>query len=200
VAVPADVASADDRALMLGFQDSGHLGAFEELFRRHRLPLFRYLRGLARSADIAEEVSQHTWLKVIEAARATKYDASAQSSFKTWLYTLARNHYIDHYLRSHARCRTDSNADEHLLNAVDDSETPESVLDREQLGGKLERAIAQLPLEQREVVLLWTQGHDLSAIALIARVPWETIVSRKKYALTKLRAALATTGLVQGDV
>jgi RNA polymerase sigma-70 factor (ECF subfamily) len=200
VAVPADVASAEDRALMLGFQDHGHLGAFEELFRRHRLPLFRHLRGLARSTDIAEEVSQHTWLKVIEAARAAKYDASAQSSFKTWLYTLARNYYIDHYLRAHARCRTDSNADEHLLNAVDDSETPESVLDCERLGGTLERAIAQLPLEQREVVLLWSQGHELSAIALIAGAPWETIVSRKKYALLKLRAALAMAGLTQGDV
>jgi len=200
VAAPADVAGTDDRALMLGFQERGDVAAFEELFRRHRLPLYRYLRGLARSADIAEETSQQAWLKVIETARSAGYMADAQSSFKTWLYTLARNHYIDRYVRAHARTRTDSNCEGLLLSMGTDSGAPAAQLHRERLGDTLLRAMTTLPLEQREVVLLWAQGHELTAIAAVTGVPWETVVSRKKYALGKLRAALALGGITQGDL
>jgi len=50
------------------------------------------------------------------------------------------------------------------------------------------------------VVLLWAQGHELTAIAAVTGAPWETVVSRKKYALTKLRATLARAGVTQGDL
>jgi RNA polymerase sigma-70 factor (ECF subfamily) len=185
---------------MLEFQERGEVAAFEELFQRHRLPLYRYLHGLSRSAEIAEETSQHAWLKVIEAARAARYDATAQSSFKTWLYTLARNQYIDHYLRAHARSRTVSNSEELLMEAFEDADTVDARVDLERLAGTLERVIAQLPVEQREVITLWAQGHELTVIAQIVGVPWETVVSRKKYALAKLRASLETAGVAQGDM
>lgn len=200
VTAPPSVGIADDRALMLEFQEHGKVAAFEELFRRHRVPLYRYLRGLSGSAEIAEETSQHAWLKVIEAARAAKYNTTAQSSFKTWLYTLARNHYIDHYLRAHARSRTISNSEELLMDTFEDADTVEARVDLERLAGTLERVIALLPVEQREVIVLWAQGHELTVIAQIMGVPWETVVSRKKYALAKLRAALETAGVAQGDM
>jgi DNA-directed RNA polymerase specialized sigma24 family protein len=73
-------------------------------------------------------------------------------------------------------------------------------VDLERLAGTLQRVIALLPVEQREVVVLWAQGHELTVIAQIAGVPWETVVSRKKYALAKLRAALGTAGVAQGDM
>lgn len=200
VTAPADVAGTDDRALMLEFQQRGDVAAFEELFRRHRLPLYRYLRSLAGSAEIADETSQHTWLKVIEAARSGGYIADGQSSFKTWLYTLARNHYIDRYVRAHSSSRTDSNCEELLVRAATEPGAAEAQLHREHLGDTLARAMATLPVEQREVVLLWAQGHELTAIAAVTGAPWETVVSRKKYALTKLRATLARAGVTQGDL
>jgi RNA polymerase sigma factor (sigma-70 family) len=200
VSAPLSAAIADDKALMIEFQEHGAVAAFEELFRRHRVPLYRYLRGLSCSAEIAEETSQHTWFKVIEAARAARYNATAQSSFKTWLYTLARNHYIDHYLRAHARIRTVSNSEELFMDAFEGADTLDARVDLERLAGTLQRVIALLPVEQREVVVLWAQGHELTVIAQIAGVPWETVVSRKKYALAKLRAALGTAGVAQGDM
>jgi RNA polymerase sigma-70 factor (ECF subfamily) len=200
VTAPPSVASADDRALMLEFQERGEVAAFEELFRRHRVPLYRYMRGLSRSAEIAEDTSQRAWLKVIEVARAARYNAISQSSFKTWLYTLARNQYIDHYLRAHARSRTVSNSEDLLMDAFEDANTVDAKVDLERLAGTLERVIALLPVEQREVVVLWAQGHELTVIAQIVGVPWETVVSRKKYAFAKLRAALETAGVVQGDM
>jgi RNA polymerase sigma-70 factor (ECF subfamily) len=196
----ADVAGRDDRALMVDFQERGSVAAFEELFRRYRLPLYRYARGLARSAEIAEETSQHTWLKVVEVARQASFSSGTDSSFKTWLFTLARNHYIDHYLRSHAQTRTASNSEEFLADTAADADTVDARVDHEQMAGRLEQLIALLPLEQREVLVLWAQGHELTLIAQIAGAPWETVVSRKKYALAKLRAALGKAGLRQEDV
>jgi RNA polymerase sigma factor (sigma-70 family) len=99
---PAGIADADDKALMLRFQEQGELSAFETLFNRHRAHLLRYLRKLAHSADVAEEISQQTWLKVIEAARTAKYNPDLRNTFGTWLYTLARNHYVDRYVRAYA--------------------------------------------------------------------------------------------------
>jgi RNA polymerase sigma factor (sigma-70 family) len=200
VTAPPSVAIADDRVLMLEFQERGEVAAFEELFRRHRVPLYRFLRGLSCSAEIAEETSQHAWLKVIEAARAARYNATTQSSFKTWLYTLARNQYIDRYLRGHACSRTDSNSEELLMGAFEDANTLGARVDLERLAGTLGRGIGQLPIEQREVIMLWAQGHELTVIAQIVGAPWETVVSRKKYAIAKLRSALERAGVAQGDV
>lgn len=185
---------------MLEFQERGKVAAFEELFQRHRVPLYRYLRAVSCSAEIAEEISQLAWLKLIEAARAAKYNATSQSSFKTWLYTLARNQYIDQYLRSHARSRTLTNSEDLLIDTFEDANPVDATVDLERLAGTLERAIALLPAEQREVIVLWAQGHELTVIAQIAQVPWETVVSRKKYALAKLRDALKTAGVAQGDM
>jgi RNA polymerase sigma-70 factor (ECF subfamily) len=189
----------DDKVLMLEFQERGNATAFEELFQRHRVPLYRFLRGLARSAEIAEEISQHTWLKVIEAARSARFTMTAHSSFKTWLYTLARNHYIDSYLRSHAHTRTTFGSDE-IFDTLEGGETVDTRVDLDRIVGTLDSMIASLPIEQREVVLLWAQGHTLTVIAQIAGVPWETVVSRKKYGLAKLRAAMAKAGFAKGDV
>jgi RNA polymerase sigma-70 factor (ECF subfamily) len=198
----AEVAGCDDKALMVAFQERGSVAAFEELFQRYRVPLYRYLRGLGRSVEIAEETSQHAWLKVIEAARQARFSATSGGSFKTWLFTLARNHYIDHYLRSHAHTRTDNNREEALMDTGADAnaDTVGIRVDQERLAGTLEQLMGRLPLEQREVLVLWAQGHELTVIAEIAGVPWETVVSRKKYGLAKLRAALSTAGLRQEDV
>ena len=196
---PTPVTNPDDKALMLEYQEHGDTSAFEQLFQRHRVPLFRYLRGLSRSAEIAEEASQHAWLKVIEAARASRFSSRTHSSFKTWLYTLARNHYIDHYLRAHASTRTISNSEELLCDERETSEAVDDTVDRGRLRCVLDRALKALPVEQLDVILLWVAGHELADIAQITGVPWDTALSRKKYALAKLRITLASVGVAKGD-
>jgi RNA polymerase sigma-70 factor (ECF subfamily) len=192
------VGDAEDKALMLRFQEQGELVAFEVLFSRHKVQLLRFLCRLTHSPDLAEEVSQQTWLKLIEAARNQKYNPTLTSTFATWLYTLARNYYVDRYIRAYE-----------VKNRVSESEagleeiaTPAAVdqgADTDRVGRILQAAIDRLPLEQREVILLWARGHDLTAIAQICGAPWATVVSRKKYALGKLRSELLTLGIEAGD-
>jgi DNA-directed RNA polymerase specialized sigma24 family protein len=57
-----------------------------------------------------------------------------------------------------------------------------------------------LPGPQREAVLLWQQGHDIQTMARCARVPRDTLLSRKKYAFAHLREYLTTAGLSAAEV
>ncbi len=86
---------SSDEELMQQFQQRGDLAAFETLFARHKQALFNYFRQLSGDATIAEEVSQQECLKLIEIARLGRYEIKNNASFRTYLFTLGRNRYVD---------------------------------------------------------------------------------------------------------
>ena len=83
----------DNASLMLRYRD-GDLGAFEELYRRHQTPLYRYLLRLSLDQDVAEDVFQEVWSKIIR----SRHNYQATARFRTFLFRVARNCFID-YLR-----------------------------------------------------------------------------------------------------
>jgi RNA polymerase sigma factor (sigma-70 family) len=182
-----------DAELMLAFQRERDYAAFEELFRRHKDVLLRFVIQLTGSTSLAEDVSQQTWLKVIEAARHGSYSDRPGVAFRTWLCTLARNHFIDEYTRKFATSRTvplpqgwDESPPESLSPAPD----PAELIDQRLRAAHVQRALLALPFEQREVIAFWAAGVELEEIVSIVRAPRDTILSRKKYAMSKLRAIL----------
>ena len=68
--------------------------------------LLRFLTRLSRNRTVAEDVAQQTWLKVIDVARQGAFAAASDVAFRTWLCTLARNHFIDEYRRKFAASRS----------------------------------------------------------------------------------------------
>lgn len=186
-----------DAALMLRFQQDGDFQAFEALFRRHKDGLVHFISQLSGSRVIAEDVSQQIWVKIIEVAKRGAYRATA--GFRTYLYTLGRNKYFDEYHRKHAQTRTSSLEDGETV--ADDSEAGEvqETIRRQQLSGALDKAIRELPSEQREVIGLWSLGFELQVVADIAGVPRNTVISRKKYAMKKLKSALQEMGISESQ-
>jgi DNA-directed RNA polymerase specialized sigma24 family protein len=67
---------------------------------------------------------------------------------------------------------------------------PAEPLDERQRNARLYRALRRLPLEQRRVVALWADGERIGTIAALTQAPRDTVLSRKKYALAKLRVML----------
>jgi len=184
---------SSDAELMLRFQ-RGDSAAFEQLFQRHKQVLFRFLVRLSSSTPTAEEVSQQTWLKVIDVARQGRYRKHEGVAFRTWLCTLARNHFLDEFKRKFAVARTQSlpdNMHETLTQERDPVLDPAVLVDRDVRAQHLRRALLTLPFEQREVIALWAAGVEVEAIARMVEAPRDTILSRKKYAISKLRQALA---------
>jgi RNA polymerase sigma factor (sigma-70 family) len=185
--------AADDTDLMLRFQSAQDHVAFEQLLMRHKDGLLRFLLRLTGELATAEDASQQTWLKVIDIARQGAYEAGSGSTFRTWLYTLARNHFIDEYRRKaeYAR-RVPLEPDVHEQPSAErpSPRDPSDVLHQKQLIEHVNRALCRLPFEQREVIALWAAGFALETMVAMTGAPRETLLSRKKYALTKLRAAM----------
>ena len=182
-----------DAELMLRFQQEGDRTALAHLVERNGGALLRFLIRLSRNRTIAEDVAQQTWLKVIDVARQGTFAAASGVAFRTWLCTLARNHFIDEYQRKFAVVRTvplpadlcTVLAEAHRL--VPDPAEP---LDARQRTVRLRKALQRLPFEQRQVVALWAEGMRIGAIAALTAAPRDTVLSRKKYALAKLRVLL----------
>lgn len=187
------LSDANDHELMLSFQQEGDLAAFEELFRRHKDMLLRFLIRLSANHAIAEDVSQQAWLKAIDVARQGRYTARAGVTFRTWLCTLARNHFIDEFRRKFAAARTvPLPADFERADAPprDVAPDPADLAQYQERVRRVNEALLDLPFEQREVIALWAADFDLDTMVALTGAPRDTLMSRRKYAIAKLRAAL----------
>jgi RNA polymerase sigma-70 factor (ECF subfamily) len=177
----------DDGELMLRFA-RGDMRAFETLYRRHRNALYRYLARHTRNTETANDLFQEVWSKVIVSRE--RYEPRAR--FRTFLYRIAHNCFIDHCRRSAVR-RESSGAEDGWESALPgpDQDRPDTRAEQAQMTASYRAALAALPAEQRDVFLLYESGLSLEEIATISAVGMETAKSRLRYAVAKLRATLA---------
>jgi RNA polymerase sigma-70 factor (ECF subfamily) len=183
------VSEYEDAQLMLAYA-RGEMRAFESLYSRHRAALYRYLMRQVRDADIANDLFQEVWSRVV--VNRARYEPRAK--FRTFLFTLAHNCFIDHCRRAKSRPAglgiDDADAAD-LLPAGDDAR-PDHELQRNEDTRRYRAALAALPSEQRDVYLLHEESDlSLEEIARITGVGAETAKSRLRYAVNKLKAALS---------
>ena len=181
-----DVAEVSDESLMLAYA-AGDAAAFERLYQRHRSKLYRFLvRQLHGNGALADEFFQDVWQRVITARQSWKPDAA----FSTWLYRIAHNRLADHWRALQHRPPAPDDADERT-ERVPDHDTPERHLSEFEERRRLQLALDELPEEQREVILLrLEQELSLEEIGEMTGVGRETVKSRLRYAMDKLRQRL----------
>jgi RNA polymerase sigma-70 factor (ECF subfamily) len=179
---------------MVAYQ-KGEVRAFEVLLTRHRKPVYNFILRFVGSRETAEDLMQETFLRVIRGAEAYQ----RQAKFTTWLYTIARNLCVDQSRR--AKHRKAQSLDAPMSSSAD-SGTLLDVLPSSEMGSdrkavsrqlhlRIHEALARLSEEQREVFLM-REFLDLpfKEIADIVGVPENTVKSRMRYALEKLRLEL----------
>lgn len=185
---PVAAVVPDDATLMLRYRD-GDVRAFEMLYQRHKGALYRYLQRLCQRQDIANDLFQEVWSKVI--ASRERYEARAK--FTTFLFHIAHNCAVDYFRRAgrpQDKLTQELDGVEDLL-ASPAHDGPEAALSEAQLRADFKRALEELPAEQRDVFLLYEEtGLGLEDIGRITGVAMETAKSRLRYALGKLRGAL----------
>lgn len=182
-----------NETLMLRFR-TGDVRAFEILLQRHRHSIYEFvLRSVGpHNTAQAEDLTQETFLRVVK--QASTYEQRAK--FTTWLFTLARNLCIDASRRQkHRKAQSLDATDEEGHSLLDRTASSGLAVDRQAIGQqlkeRLEAAISELPDDQREVFLM-RESADLSfkEIADVIGVSENTVKSRMRYALEKLRASL----------
>jgi RNA polymerase sigma-70 factor, ECF subfamily len=183
-----------DEVLMVAYQ-KGDVRAFELLLTRHRRPVFNFILRYVGLRETAEDLLQETFLRVIKGAEAYQ----RQAKFTTWLYTIARNLCVDQSRRAKHRKAQSLDAP---MNSSPDSGTLLDVIpanemasDRQTVSKELQirmhEALGRLSEEQREVFLM-REFLDMpfKEIAQVVGVPENTVKSRMRYALEKLRLEL----------
>jgi len=169
-------------------------GSVAGLYRDHHGLLVQYLRRRARCPALAEDLAQQLWLRMLELLERGGLLPSDPPGLRAFLLRSARNLFIDECLRRRAATRQSLHEPhelERLLAEHGQPEPgPEEQVATEQLRAGIARALDALPVEQREVVSLWMAGASIEAMAQATRAPRDTVLSRKKYGLRKLRSAL----------
>jgi RNA polymerase sigma factor (sigma-70 family) len=197
-APPDDVAAIfaedSDEALMQSYA-AGRAAAFDKLYARHKGGVYRYLLRHCGNAGSADELFQDVWMNAIRAR--DRYVPTAK--FTTWLYTLAHHRLVDHWRASGQAkfASIDDDSDEGTRAAVDAlpaarREEPETRHATRELREQLHAALATLPAVQRNAFLLQQEGGlSLAEIAELTGVGAETVKSRLRYAVAKLRGELS---------
>jgi RNA polymerase sigma-70 factor (ECF subfamily) len=187
-----------DEVLLQAYR-AGDVRAFERLVARHEKPVWNFIRRFVRDATTAEDLLQEVFLRVVKSADEWR----GAAKFSTWLYTIARNLTIDHARRAVHRNAASLDAERdggestttlHDRIASTDRRADEVATDRE-TKRRIDDAVAALPAEQREVFLMReVMEMPFAEIAAAVGASEPTVKSRMRYALEKLRAALAELG------
>ena len=114
-----DLPEPADEALMLAYA-GGDTAAFEQLYSRHRIRLYRFLLRQLRDPALADEFFQDIWQRVITAREGWKPEAA----FTTWLFRIAHNRLTDHWRALKHRPAAPADGDERAAR-IPDPDTPE---------------------------------------------------------------------------
>lgn len=181
--------ASEDGQWMLAYR-KGDVRAFEKLYAKHKGALYRYLQRMCRDREVANDLFQEVWSRVISSR--DRYEVRAQ--FTTFLFQIAHNCAIDHFRRVDRKREKQTEDVEALQDQLPGAETdrPELRAQETELRDAYKSALQRLPEEQRQAFVLREEGgFSLEEIGKITGVTMETAKSRLRYALSKLRATLA---------
>jgi RNA polymerase sigma-70 factor, ECF subfamily len=161
----------------------------DRLIEQYQHRLLRYLTYLSGNRELAEDLFQETWIRVLE--RGHQYDG--RHEFSTWLYAVARNLTID-YLRKTNPVSLDGlmEDDEHApFELADGRPTAWEIVQQHEQAERIGAALLSIPAEYREtVVLRFQEGLALDEIATVTGAPLGTVKSRLYRGLNMLMSRL----------
>ena len=163
--------------------------AFDELLNRTQSKLFTYIMFVVRDHDIADDIFQETFVKVITKLQHGQYTDSGK--FQFWLTRIAHNVIMDWFRAQKSEHIVEPTADNNLNNLRDASildSYRETELVNEQVLCDVKKMMNALPAPQREVVYMrYFQQLSFKEIAELTGVSINTSLGRMRYALINMR-------------
>ena len=172
----------------------------DQLIIQYQHRLLRYLLFLTGSRDLAEDLFQETWMRVL--TRGTQYNGAAR--FDTWLFTIARNLMIDTRRKRtmaslEEMCEVDGEDRAYEIPSVEP--TPLDLYQIRENGQRVTAALLTLdPLHREVLVLRFHEELSLEEIAQVTRAPLSTVKSRLYRGLAALKPrVVAMNGQQEGQ-
>ncbi|MDR3734528.1 MAG: sigma-70 family RNA polymerase sigma factor [Acidobacteriaceae bacterium] len=159
----------------------------DTLIEQYQHRLLRYLLFLTGKRELAEDLFQETWMRVL--TRGTQYDGRAR--FDTWLFTIARNLVIDNSRKRRVASldeMTENTEDAQPFEIASDEPSPLDYLRAGEQNALLAQVLLQLDTNYREVLTLrFHEELSLEEIASVTHAPLSTVKSRLYRGLAALR-------------
>lgn len=165
----------------------GKESAFEVLLLRHKNKVFTHIYIKVKDRDLAEDIFQDTFIKVINTLKAGKYNE--EGKFFPWMMRIAHNLVIDHFRRSKKMPKVRETDEFSPFSILDNGETGvEESMITGQIHENVQALVRMLPEEQREVVMMrHYKGMSFKDIADATDVSINTALGRMRYALINMR-------------
>ena len=183
-----NLADMTDEELALCYVD-GNNDAFDELLTRNQSKIFAYIMFVVRDNDLANDIFQETFVKVIVKLQHGKYAPTGK--FGAWCMRIAHNVIMDWYRDQRAEHIVEPTEDNDLSNLGQDSvlvANVEEQLFNDQVLTDVRRMMNHLPASQREVVYMrFYQQLSFKEIADTTNVSINTALGRMRYALINMR-------------
>ena len=166
---------------------AGKEHSLETLIYRHKLRIYNFIFSKVFDRDVAEDVFQETFIKVIKTLKRGVYNE--EGKFVSWVMRIAHNLVIDHFRKSNRIPKFESSDDYDVFQFISDG-TPnaEKALINEQVVSDLQNLVAELPEDQKEVLTMRLyRDMSFKEIAESTGVSINTALGRMRYAVINLR-------------
>ena len=184
-----------DRELIERYQD-GDVHSFELLIDRYQKQLYSYILTLVKDKQLADDVFQDTFVKVIQTIKSKSYKDDGR--FVQFAMRIAHNLVIDHFRKENRIPTVESSSEDY--NYIDNVPITDHSVEQgmvvDQIYSDLHRMITFLPDEQREVLRMRIfDDMSFKDIADITNVSINTALGRMRYALINLRKMMVANNM-----
>ncbi len=175
-----------DKDLVVNYL-KGDNNSFEQLLNRHKNKVFSFIFSKVKNRDLAEDIFQDTFVKVINSLQKGKYNE--EGKFLPWMMRISHNLVIDYFRKSNKVKNIRSTDDFNIFDILNNgAKSQDEEMIRKRIYSDLNLLIDLLPIEQRDVIKYrYFEDKSFKEIAELTNVSINTALGRMRYALINLR-------------
>lgn len=185
----------NDNELIVSYMN-GDESALKSLINRHQKKVFSYIMLSVKNRELAEDIFQDTFIKVINTLKSGNY--KEEGKFVQWVMRIANNLKIDHYRKVQRMPAYETSGEFDIFDLLYGTDpSVEQKIITEQIYSDLKGLIKYLPTEQREVLEMRIyEDVSFKDIATITGVSINTALGRMRYALINLRKLIKEKNVI----
>ncbi|MCQ2264054.1 MAG: sigma-70 family RNA polymerase sigma factor [Bacteroidales bacterium] len=175
---------------------NGDESALKTLIQRHEKKVFSYILLSVKNRELAEDIFQDTFIKVINTLRSGNYHE--EGKFVQWVMRIANNLKIDYFRKMQRMPAFETNGEFDIFDVIYGSDpSVEQKMITEQIYAEISALVKLLPDEQREVLEMRIyQDISFKDIAEMTNVSINTALGRMRYALINLRKIIKEKNVI----